>query len=146
MAIGNLVDGGARRGLFVTRRNRRVRLLTPFQFSEPQAPGRPLETRTCWKGIRYMADGHTPDSELVWEETGAFQSRNGVPYQPDDLVTLISLDPDEPLELAQIAAGEDLATENARLRAENEALKLEVGGLREWKRARKAAQQTAVNA
>ena len=139
MAIGNLVEGGARRGWFNTRRNRLVHLLNPFIFSEPAAPGKNPETRTCWKGIRYMADGHTQDGELVWEESGAFKSQNGVPYQPDDLVTLVSLDADQPAELAQLAAS-DLAGENERLRAENEALKIEVGQLREWKRARKAAQ------
>jgi hypothetical protein len=139
----NLVEGGARRGWFTTRRQRMVHILEPFQFAEPQQPGKPIETRTCWKGIRYMADGKTPDGELTWEASGSFKTPNGVPNQPDDLFRLVSLDTDQTAEFVQIAASSDLAGENARLRAENEALKVEVGRFREWKRARKQAQ--AVN-
>jgi hypothetical protein len=135
----NLVEGGARRGWFTTRRQRMVHILEPFQFAEPQQPGKPIETRTCWKGIRYMADGKTPDGELIWEASGSFKTPNGVPNQPDDLFRLISLDAVPLGSLAQIAPPSDLAQENANLRAENDALKLEVGQLRQWKRARKAA-------
>src|ERR1700679_3693220 len=150
MAIGNLVEGGARRGVFTTRRQRLVRVLRPFQFSEPAAPGKAPETRTCWEAMRYMADGHTEDGMLIYEQSGAIKSTNGAPNQPDDLVSIVSLDPDAPevlaLESAEVPASQvaDYEGRIAQLEADNKALRAEVGHLREWKRARKAAAQQAV--
>jgi hypothetical protein len=103
----NLVEGGARRGLFQTRHSRLVRLIERFEFSEPPQPGADPKTRICWKGELYLGDGHTVDSNGVWEQSGAFQVQNGV-IQRNDLVILVRLDP-EPVE--QIAEPEEEASE-----------------------------------
>jgi hypothetical protein len=89
----NLVPGGARRGLFQTRGSKNARLLEPFEFSETRSGGQ-VVTRTCWKGLLYMADGKTVDTTGVWEVNGAKQNPNGV-IQRDDLVEIIR---EEPLE------------------------------------------------
>lgn len=88
----NLVEGGARRGVFQTRHSKTVRLTEPFEFSAPPQPGREPETRICWHGTIFQADGKTVDTNGVWEQSGAFQNSNGV-IQRNDLVILVSLDP-----------------------------------------------------
>lgn len=88
----NLVEGGARRGVFQTRHSKTVRLTEPFEFSAPPQPGREPETRICWHGTIFQADGKTVDTNGVWERSGAFQNSNGV-IQRNDLVILVSLDP-----------------------------------------------------
>ena len=89
----NLVEGGARRGWFQTRHSRLVHLIEPFEFSEPRQPGLEPETRICWKGEIMLGDGHTVDSNGVWEQSGAFKVQNGV-LQRNDLVILVRLDPE----------------------------------------------------
>jgi hypothetical protein len=89
----NLVEGGARRGWFQTRHSRLVHLTEPFDYSEPPQPGREPETRICWRGELMLGDGHTVDSNGIWEQSGAFKVQNGV-LQRNDLVILVRLDPE----------------------------------------------------
>lgn len=84
----NLVEGGARRGLFQTRHGRQVLLTDSFEFSEPPQPGRKPETRICWHGTLLGADGHSVDNRGVWEQSGAKQNSLGV-LQREDLVILV---------------------------------------------------------
>lgn len=87
----NLVEGGARRGVFQTRHARLVRIVRPFEFSEPPQPGMEPVARVCWEGELYQADGKTVDTNGVWESSGAFQVQNGV-IQRNDLVMVVSID------------------------------------------------------
>jgi hypothetical protein len=92
MTSRNLVDGGARPGLFQTRRNRLVRITEQFDFSEPPQPGFEPVVRKCWKGLLYMADGYSVDSPHVWENDGAYHNMQGVLSQ-FDLTLLVEADP-----------------------------------------------------
>lgn len=89
----NLVEGGARRGWFMTRHSRKVHIIEPFEFAEAPQPGKEPVKRTCWRGEMFLADGHTLDTILVWETSGATQNPNGVIQRPD-LVQVLSLDPE----------------------------------------------------
>jgi hypothetical protein len=107
----NLVEGGARRGWFQTRRSRRVHLTDSFEYSEPARPGQSAQTRICWNGTIFQPNGDR-DTIGIWENSGAVRNPNGV-IQPDDLVILISIDP-EPVvvqEVAQLAQAESLPVE-----------------------------------
>jgi hypothetical protein len=116
----NLVEGGARRGLFQTRHARLVQLDEPFEFAEPPQPGRPPEKRICWKGRLFQGDGHTVDTNGIWEQSGAFQVQNGV-IQRNDLIAVVRLDaePEAPAQAAQIEAPMSADPEVLSLRAEN---------------------------
>lgn len=100
----NLVEGGARRGLFQTRHGRQVLLTDSFEFSEPPQPGRKPETRTCWHGTLLGADGHSVDNRGVWEQSGAKQNSLGV-LQREDLVILVR-DDTPPVQQQQIEDAE----------------------------------------
>jgi hypothetical protein len=102
----NLVLGGARRGWFQTRRSRRVHLTDSFEYSEPARPGQVPQTRICWNGTIFQPNGDR-DTIGVWENSGAVRNPNGV-IQPDDLVILISLDPEPEVQVpaAQLEAPE----------------------------------------
>lgn len=90
----NLVVGGARRGWFQTRHSRLVHITKSFNFSESAHPGMTPQSRTCWEGELYQADGKTIDTIGVWEESGAAQNTLGV-IQRNDLVILVRIDPEE---------------------------------------------------
>lgn len=121
----NLVEGGARRGVFQTRHSKTVRLTEPFEFSAPPQPGREPETRICWHGTIFQADGKTVDTNGVWEQSGAFQNSNGV-IQRNDLVILVSLDPvpDAAPVVAQITAN------TAKPEIDEDEYKFVISGLR----------------
>jgi|ERR1700723_3595856 len=109
----NLVPGGARRGLFQTRGSKNARLTEPFEYKEIRSGGEVI-SRTCWRGILYMADGHTQDTTGVWETSGAKQNPNGV-IQRDDLVEIIREEPlPEPPVPANVSAGSLAASPEAK--------------------------------
>lgn len=108
----NLVPGGARPGTFMTRRSRMVRIEKTVLHDRPLEPGQTTPIKdTLWQGTLFMMDGRTVDTIKYWEPSGALASMNGV-ATPDDLVTLVSEDPQPappPKPAAQIEQSEPKA-------------------------------------
>ena len=111
-----------RLGWFNTRLYKLVHIRQQFQFSEPAQPGMPLQTRTCWRGDLYMANGRDIDTEGVWESDGTFQNPNHV-QGGKDLVSFVREDAGP---LPAIETSDRVAA----LEAENATLKAEIAELR----------------
>jgi len=101
----NLVPGGARPGLFTTRRSRLVRIEKLVLHDLPLEPGqvRPLQEE-LWQGTLFMMDGKTVDTIKYWQNDGALASMNGV-ATPDDLAILVREEPSES-NVVQIGSGD----------------------------------------
>lgn len=93
MAMGNnLVPGGARPGWFMTRQARLVHIRVRVEREMPLEPGQEKPTKKfLWVGDLMQMDGKTVDTEMLWEDSGALASRNGVATS-FDLAQLVRLD------------------------------------------------------
>lgn len=119
----NLVEGGARAGLFQTRHPRIVQLRRKRVVPVPVAPGEEPRSKVLWEGTLFMANGTTPDTDGLWEESGAFANQNGV-ISRSDLVKLVRIDEEQPVDpVAPASEVETLRARVAELEAENAELK-----------------------
>ena len=100
----NLVPGGARPGLFQTRRNRIVRIEKLVLQDLPLESGQTVpKKKEVYQATLMKLDGITPETLIYYEKSGALVARQGVSTDMD-LAQLVKEDP--PVPETAPAAGE----------------------------------------